>query len=53
MWVMAKNHWFDWSATESPFTLFSIHATLSGTELTIFENGIGLFDLLGQFTFYL
>jgi hypothetical protein len=48
MGMMAKNHWFDRSPTKSNFSLLPIHAAPSWTELTIFEDGIGLFDPLSQ-----
>jgi hypothetical protein len=53
MRVIAENHRFDRSSTESPFTLLPIHATLPWTESTIFEEGISLFDPLSQFPLYL
>ena len=49
MRLIAEEHRFNQSSTESPFSLLPIHPTLSWTELTIFEDGIGLFDPLSQF----
>jgi hypothetical protein len=53
MGVIAKNHRFDRSSTESLFTLLPIHSTLPGTELAIFEDAIGLFDSMSQLSLYL
>jgi hypothetical protein len=50
MGVITKNDRFDRGPTESSFTLLPIHPTLPGTELTIFEERIGLLDPLSQFT---
>jgi hypothetical protein len=53
MGVITKNNRFDWSPTESFFSLLPIHSTLSGAELTILEEGVGLLDPLSQFTLHL
>jgi hypothetical protein len=53
MRVITKNNRFDWSPTESLFSFLSIHSTLSGAELTILEEGIGLLDPQSQFTLHL
>jgi hypothetical protein len=37
MGVIAKNHRLNWSPTDSFFSFLSIHPTLSGTKLAIFE----------------
>jgi hypothetical protein len=51
MGVIAENHGFDWSPTESLFSPLPIHTALPWTELTIFEQGIGLLNSPSQFTF--
>jgi len=53
MGVIAEYHGFDRSPTESFFSLLSIHTTLPRAELTVFEDGIGLFNPSDQFTFHL
>jgi hypothetical protein len=53
MRLIAKNYRFNWSSTKSPFPLLPIHAAFSWTELTIFEDGIGLFDPLSQLPLFL
>jgi hypothetical protein len=53
MGVITKNNRFDWSPTESLLSLSPIHPTLSGAELTILEEGIGLLNPVSQFTFHL
>jgi hypothetical protein len=50
MGVITKNNWFDRSPTETLFSFLPIHSTLSGTEVTILEEGIGPLDPLSQFT---
>jgi hypothetical protein len=53
MGMVAENHGLDRSSTESLFSLLSIYATLPWTELTIFEDGVGLFNPLNQSAFHL
>jgi hypothetical protein len=53
MGMIAKNHRLNRSPTEPLFTLLPIHPTTPGTELATFKDGIGLFDLLGQFALLL
>jgi hypothetical protein len=53
MGVITKNNRFDWSPTKPLFSLLPIHSTLSGAELTILEEGIGLLNPLSQFTLHL
>jgi len=53
MGVITEDHWLDWSSTESLFTFLPIHPTLPGTELTIFEEGVSLFNSLSQFALHL
>ena len=50
MGVRTENHGFGRSLAEPSFTLLSIHPTLSGTELAILKDGVGLLDPLSQFT---
>jgi hypothetical protein len=51
MGMGAENHGFDRSPTESLYSFLPIHTTLPWTELTIFEDRIGLFNPLKQSTF--
>jgi hypothetical protein len=53
MGVVAEDHGLDRSSTESLFSPLAIHTTLPWTELTIFQDGVGLFNPLNQSTFHL
>jgi hypothetical protein len=53
MGVVAENHGFDRSPTEPLFSSLPIYTTPSWTELTIFEESIGLLNPFKQLTFRL
>jgi hypothetical protein len=50
MRVRTENDGLMWSPTEAFFALPPIHPTLSGTELAMLEDGVGLLDSLSKFT---
>ena len=50
MGVSTENHGFDRSPAEPPFAPLPIYPTLTGTELALLENGVGLLDPLSKLT---
>jgi hypothetical protein len=53
MGMVAEDHRFERSPAEPFFTYFPIHPTPPGTELTMLENGVSMFDPLSQLTSFL